>query len=157
MGTALNQLVVFHLDDEYYGINVLMVQEIVTYVKPYAIPNAPEYFRGVINLRGVIVPVIDLRIRFNFSKKDNIEESIVVVVSIADKKYGLLVDSVSNVIDIDPKEVQEKLDIHTGIDGRYIIGVAKNDGQMIILINLDKLFKDKDEIDKITALAKNVI
>lgn len=152
----LNQLLVFHIDEEYYGVDVLMVQEIVRYIKPYVIPNTPEHFRGVTNLRGVIIPIIDLRARFNFLRKEDISESMVVVVSIADKKYGLLVDSVSDVVNVDMANVQEKLDIHTGIDGQYVIGISENAGQMIILIDLEKLFKDKEEIDKLTAVAKNM-
>ncbi len=152
----LNQLVVFHIDEEYYGIDILMVQEIVRYVKPYSIPNTPDYFRGVINLRGVIIPIIDLRTRFNFLKKEEIGESMVVVVSIGDRKYGLLVDSVSDVVNVDMNNVQEKLDIHTGIDGQYVIGITENSGQMIILIDLEKLFKDKEEIDKLTAAANHM-
>ncbi len=152
----LSQLVVFSLDDESYGIDILKVQEIVSYIKPYPIPNSPEYFRGVVNLRGTIIPIIDLRIRFNFDNKDEVETSIIVVVSIDDKKYGLLVDAVSDVVTIDHGNVQEKLDVHTGINGQYILGVAKNNDQMIILIDIETLFKDREEIDKITSIAENL-
>ena len=152
----LSQLVVFSLDDESYGIDILKVQEIVSYIKPYPIPNSPEYFRGVVNLRGTIIPIIDLRIRFNFDNKDEVETSIIVVVSIDNKKYGLLVDAVSDVVIIDHGNVQDKLDVHTGINGQYILGVAKNNDQMIILIDIETLFKDREEIDKITSIAENL-
>lgn len=154
--TNLIQLVVFRLDDEFYGVDILKVQEIVSYIKPYSIPNSPRYFKGVVNLRGAIIPIIDLRIKLGFSINDDVETSTIVVVLIDDKKYGLLVDSVSDVVSIEYKNIQEKLDVHTGINGQYLLGVAKNNDQMIILIDMDNLFKNREEIDKMTSMANNL-
>lgn len=148
--SALNQLVVFRLDNELYGIDILKVQEIVSYMKPSPAPNSPEYMKGVINLRGIIIPVIDLRVRFDFPKHDAIESSVIVVVSISDKKYGLIVDAVSDVVTIEQDNIQENMAIHTGIDVKFLNGIAKNGDQMIILVNIEKLFR-KDEIETVSA------
>lgn len=151
----LNQVVVFKIDDEFYAIDILKVQEIVNYMTPSPIPNTPEYFKGVINLRGIIIPVIDLRARFNFEKPMNPDSSVVVVVSIDEKRYGLIVDSVSDVITIPKDDIQKSVDMHTGIDYRYILGLAKSaDDNMIILVNIDKIFR-KEEIETIDSHVVN--
>lgn len=149
------QIVVFKIDDELYGIDILKVQEILSYLAPSPIPNAPEYFKGVINLRGTIIPVVDLRIRFNFDKITDEKTSVIVVVSIDDKKYGLVVDSVSDVLSITQDNIQENIDIHSGIDSRYITGIAKTSEQMIILVDINKMFR-KEEIDTMNAHLKTI-
>ncbi len=148
-----NQVLVFKIDDEFYAIDILKVQEIVNYMEPSTIPNTPEYFKGIINLRGIIIPIIDLRTRFNFAKLSKEEHSVIVVVMIDSKRHGLIVDSVSDVITISKSNIQENIDIHTDIDCKYILGLAKHNDNMIILINMDKIFK-KEEIDNIASVSK---
>ncbi len=157
-GADMNQIIIFCLDNEFYGVDVLQVQEIVSYMAPCPIPNAPSYFKGVINLRDSIIPIIDLRVKLDFALvNENIENSTIVVVSIKNKKYGLLVDSVSDVVTIEEKDIQETLDVHTEVNGEYVLGVAKNGEQMIVLVDIDNLLKNTDEIDKITNMSKNII
>lgn len=149
------QIVVFKIEEELYGIDILKVQEILSYIIPSPIPNAPEYFKGVINLRGIIIPVVDLRLRFHFDNVIDEKSSVIVVVSIDDKKYGLVVDSVSDVITINNDNIQENIDVHSGIDSRYITGIAKTGEQMIILVDINKMFK-KEEIDTINSHLKTI-
>lgn len=153
---SINQVVVFKIDTEFYGIEILKVQEILNYMAPSPIPNVPEYLKGIINLRGTIIPVVDLRTRFHFPNNlESIESSVIVVVNIDDRRYGLIVDSVSDVITIDKENIQDDVDIHTGIDNRFVTGLAKLNEQMIILIDIGKIFK-KEELESMVAHASRI-
>lgn len=145
-----NQILVFKINNELYGIDILKVQEILSYMQPSPIPNSPEYLKGIINLRGTIILVIDLRARFHFEEPTDYENCVIIVVAIGDKKYGLVVDSVSDVLTINNENIQEDIDMHAGIDSRYIMGLAKANEQMIILVDIDKIFK-RDELDNMSS------
>ena len=135
-----NQILVFNINNELYGIDILKVQEILNFIQPTPIPNCPDYLKGIINLRGTIILVIDLRARFHFDSPMDPNNCVIVVVAIGNKKYGLVVDSVSDVLTINEENIQEDIDIHSGIDNRYIMGLVKANEQMIILVNIDKVF-----------------
>ena len=157
MSSAIsNQILVFKINNELYGIDILKVQEILNFMQPSPIPNCPEYLKGIINLRGTIILVIDLRARFHFDEPMNPENCVIVVVAIGDKKYGLVVDSVSDVLTINSENIQEDIDMHVGIDSRYIMGLVKANEQMIILVDIDKVFV-KDELDDLTNTINNAI
>ena len=141
-----NQILVFNINNELYGIDILKVQEILNFIQPTPIPNCPDYLKGIINLRGTIILVIDLRARFHFDSPMDPNNCVIVVVAIGNKKYGLVVDSVSDVLTINEENIQEDIDIHSGIDNRYIMGLVKANEQMIILVNIDKVFL-KNELD----------
>ena len=130
-----NQILVFNINNELYGIDILKVQEILNFIQPTPIPNCPDYLKGIINLRGTIILVIDLRARFHFDSPMDPNNCVIVVVAIGNKKYGLVVDSVSDVLTINEENIQEDIDIHSGIDNRYIMGLVKANEQMIILVN----------------------
>ena len=132
-----NQILVFNINNELYGIDILKVQEILNFIQPTPIPNCPDYLKGIINLRGTIILVIDLRARFHFDSPMDPNNCVIVVVAIGNKKYGLVVDSVSDVLTINEENIQEDIDIHSGIDNRYIMGLVKANEQMIILVNID--------------------
>ena len=144
------QVLVFNIKDELYALDILKVQEIVSYMKPYPIPNSPKYFQGVINLRSSIIPVIDLRVRLKFAEITDAAECVIVVVSIEDNKYGVIVDSVSDVITVTKDLIQDQIDTHSGIESKYIEGIARNNNDMIILINIDKVF-EKEELESMTS------
>jgi len=144
------QVLVFNIADELYALDILKVQEIVSYISPYPMPNSPDYFQGVINLRSIIIPVIDLRIRLKFKENKEAAQCVIVVVSIENNKYGVIVDSVSDVITVTKDLIQEQLDTHKEIESRYIEGIARNNEDMIILINIDKVF-EKEELESMTS------
>lgn len=157
MNSAIsNQILVFKINNELYGIDILKVQEILNFMQPSPIPNCPDYLKGIINLRGTIILVIDLRARFHFDEPMNAESCVIVVVAIGDKKYGLVVDSVSDVLTINSEIIQEDIDMHAGIDSRYIMGLVKANEQMIILVDIDKVFI-KDQLDDLTNAINNSI
>lgn len=151
-----NQILVFKINNELYGMDILKVQEILSFMAPTPIPNSPEYFKGIINLRGTIILVIDLRSRFHFDKPMDPENCVIVVVAIENKKYGLVVDSVSDVLTINNENIQSEIDIHSGIDSRYINGLVKANEQMIILVDIDKVFLE-NELDSLTNKVNNSI
>lgn len=150
-----NQILVFKINNELYGIDILRVQEILSYMQPSPIPNSAEYLKGIINLRGTIILVIDLRTRFHFEEPTNYENCVIVVVAIENKKYGLIVDSVSDVLIISKENIQEDIDMHAGIDSRYITGIAKSNEQMIILVDIDKIFK-RNELEDLSSEISNL-
>ncbi|TXJ46309.1 chemotaxis protein CheW [Brachyspira pilosicoli] len=154
--TTSNQILVFKINNELYGMDILKVQEILSFMPPTPIPNSPEYFKGIINLRGTIILVIDLRSRFHFDKPMDPENCVIVVVAIGNKKYGLVVDSVSDVLTINNENIQSEIDIHSGIDSRYINGLVKANEQMIILVDIDKVFLE-NELDNLTNKVNNSI
>ncbi len=151
-----NQILVFNINNELYGIDILKVQEILNFIQPTPIPNCPDYLKGIINLRGTIILVIDLRARFHFEEPMNPENCVIVVVAIGNKKYGLVVDSVSDVLTINEDDIQEDIDINSGIDNRYITGLVKANEQMIILVNIDKVFL-KNELDDLNTAVNNSV
>ena len=151
-----NQILVFNINNELYGIDILKVQEILNFIEPTPIPNCPDYLKGIINLRGTIILVIDLRARFHFDAPMDPENCVIVVVAIGNKKYGLVVDSVSDVLTINENDIQEDIDINSGIDNRYITGLVKANEQMIILVNIDKVFL-KNELDDLNTAVNNSV
>ena len=151
-----NQILVFNINNELYGIDILKVQEILNFIQPTPIPNCPDYLKGIINLRGTIILVIDLRARFHFDSPMEPNNCVIVVVAIGNKKYGLVVDSVSDVLTINEENIQEDIDIHSGIDNRYIMGLVKANEQMIILVNIDKVFL-KNELDDLNSAVNNSV
>lgn len=151
-----NQILVFNINNELYGIDILKVQEILNFIQPTPIPNCPDYLKGIINLRGTIILVIDLRARFHFDAPMDPDNCVIVVVAIGNKKYGLVVDSVSDVLTINEENIQEDIDIHSGIDNRYIMGLVKANEQMIILVNIDKVFL-KNELDDLNSAVNNSV
>ncbi|MCR5401717.1 MAG: chemotaxis protein CheW [Treponema sp.] len=147
------QLVTFKLGDELYGVDIMDVKEIVKIQNIRAIPNAPYYMVGILNLRGEIIPIIDLHRRFHIGSDDgNVEldelESGFIILNISGMQIGIIIDRVSRVVQVQRAEIQEPPQMMGGIGSEYITGVVQNqDGYLIILDSL-KLFEPK-ELQKI--------
>ncbi len=143
------QLVVFHIGKELYGVGIESVQEIVRVPDVTEVPEAPEFLEGVINLRGRVVPVIDLRKRLRLPGEKKTKLTRVLVTDPKSNAgtgstIGLLVDSVSEVLKIQPENVEEPPEMISAIGVEYITGVAKVDERLIILINLKKVLSIDD-------------
>lgn len=147
----------FRLDTEEYGIDILKVQEIRGYDKVTKIAGAPAFIRGVINLRGVIVPIVDLRMKFNLSEAKYDEFTVAIILNLAGRVVGAVVDSVSDVLELDPSQIKDMPEFQTLLDSDYITGLGSvGDGEqarMLILIDIDKLMSSADIafIDKVVA------
>lgn len=130
------QLLTFMLGDELYGLDILHVQEILSWQQPTRIPNAPPYMSGALNLRGEIVPVMDMRVRFNMPQAAFTPQTVVIVVRVARRVVGLVVDSVAQVEDVQQSSLRATPDFGTAIDGAYLEGlVTAQNGEMVIVLN----------------------
>ena len=139
------ELMLFYLADEEYGIDILRVREIRGWEAVSKIPNSPDYVVGVLNLRGAIVPIVDLRIRFSLPVKEYTAMTVVIIVSVEsnvdhkERRLGIVVDSISNVVDKSRCEFQRAPAVGASVELQYITGLAVYDESMIMLMDLDKL------------------
>ena len=145
------QLVVFRLANDIYGVDIHAVREIIRMQEITQVPNAAEFIEGVINLRGKICPVMDLRKRFGVGVSDTTGESRVVVVEIAGEDVGMMVDAVTEVLRVSADRISPPANVVTGGDSRVVEGIANLDDRLIILIDLDRILTG-DAIEE-TALA----
>ena len=139
------QLVIFSLGKEEYGVDIMQVKEIVTYKEPVKVPNTPQFVEGIINLRGEIIPIVNLKKRFNIPGEDIGDQTRVIVMSIDSKKVGFIVDDASEVITINNENIEPAPEIVAGIDRRYITGIGKVEERILIMLDLDKLFSEKEQ------------
>jgi purine-binding chemotaxis protein CheW len=130
------QVVSFHLGSEEYGVDISQVQEIIRMVEITHVPRAPRFMEGVINLRGQLIPIIDLRTRFSMPRAEHTKSTRIVVTEIGSKKVGIIVDSVSEVINIPIEQVEDAPDMIAGVGTEYIQGVGKVGDRLIILLDL---------------------
>lgn len=134
----------FRLDREEYGIDILKVQEIRGYEPPTRIANAPDFIKGVVNLRGTIVPIIDMRIKFNCSQADYNSFTVVIILNLRNRVVGIVVDSVSDVMELTPESIQPAPDIESAIDNSCIVGLGSVGERMLILLDIEKLMSNVD-------------
>lgn len=135
----LLQLVSFVIESEEFGIDILKVQEIIRPVAITRVPNAPTFVEGVINLRGRIVPVIDLRKRFGLAEREQDQHTRIIVVELSDRVVGFMMDAVKEVIRVDAGIIEPPPDLAIGIDTHYIKGVAKLADRLLILLDLEEV------------------
>jgi purine-binding chemotaxis protein CheW len=150
-GDNTNQYVTFSIDDEEFGIEIVKVQEIIGYTKPTHMPNAPDFISGVINLRGIIIPIIDLRKKFKLPDKEYNKYTVIVVLEIATKVIGIIVDSVSDVLTINENDIQSVPEFNK-FQTDYLKGMGKVKDKLIILLDIDKIltYDEYKKIDNIT-------
>lgn len=144
----IRQLVTFGLGSEEFGIEILSVQEIIRLPEITKVPQAPSYMEGVVNIRGSIVPVMNLRGRIDMERKDNSRETRVIVVSINEQIVGFIVDSVNEVLRISNDIVEPSPDMVQGVDTEYIVGIAKVEKRLVVLLDFEKIFST-NELKKI--------
>ncbi len=135
------QFLSFSLGDEEYGVDILSVQEIRSWEPVSRIPNVPAYEKGVVNLRGSIVPIVDLRQRFGLKYMDYTPLTVVVVLQAQSRTMGVVVDSVSDVVDVDKLTIQKAPDFGTKVSTEFINGLASVNDRMVMLLDVEKLLK----------------
>ena len=141
---AANEFLTFTLGKEEYGIEILKVQEIRGYDAVTKIANAPEFLKGVVNLRGTIVPVVDMRIKFNLGNVEYDQFTVVIILNLTGRVVGMVVDSVSDVISLAPEQVKPAPDFSSNFDTKYILGLGTLDQRMLILVDIEKLMTGGD-------------
>lgn len=134
----------FSLGNEEYGIDILVVQELRGFENATRIANAPDYLKGVVNLRGIIVPILDMRIKFNLERVEYTDTTVVIVINIDDRVIGMVVDAVSDVLTLKPEEIKPAPTFGSAIDTQYVTGVGTVDERMLILVDIKKLLGGAD-------------
>jgi len=134
-----NQYVIFKLENEFYGVPISYVKTIEKVTEITRVPNAPKYVKGVINLRGDVVPVVELRRRFEFEDKPLTEESRIIILSLEELSVGFLVEGSSEVLTIEPEDIDNTTNFVNSFDDDYISGIGKINDRMIIMVNIFKI------------------
>ena len=142
--TGAREYLTFRLDQEEYGIDILKVQEIRGYEPRTRIAHAPEFIKGVVNLRGTIVPIVDMRLKFNCSKADYNSFTVVIILNLRNRVVGIVVDSVSDVMELSPDNMRSAPDIESAIDSSCILGLGSVGERMLILLDIEKLMSSVD-------------
>lgn len=138
------QYLTLRLGDEDYAIDIMRVQEIRSYEEPTRMANSPSFIKGVVNLRGVIVPIVDLRMKLNTSKVDYNEFTVVIILNVRGSVIGAVVDAVSDVVTLDARTIKPAPQFESAIDSRFILGLAHVGDRMLIVMNMEALLSNAE-------------
>jgi purine-binding chemotaxis protein CheW len=136
----------FFLAGEEYGIEILKVHEIIGVMPITTVPRTPAFIRGVINLRGKVIPIVDLRLKFDMPAKEQTDETCIIVVQAAAAQIGTIVDKVSEVLDIADSDIEEAPEFGTEVNTEYILGIGKSQGKVKLLLDIDKVLSNNDVV-----------
>ncbi|MEQ1439304.1 chemotaxis protein CheW [Fontimonas sp. SYSU GA230001] len=139
-----NEFLTFTLGDEEYGVDILKVQEIRGYDTVTRIPDAPDFIKGVINLRGTIVPVVDMRLKFKLGRAEYNEFTVMIILNVAHRVVGMVVDGVSDVLQLTPEQIRPAPEFGSGVNSKFITGIGALDNRMLILVDIEKLMTSAD-------------
>lgn len=134
----------FFLAGEEYGLEILKVQEIIGMMPITSVPRTPSFIKGVINLRGKIIPIVDLRLKLEMESKEQTEETCTIVVQANGVEIGLIVDKVSEVLDISEEDIEDAPAFGSSIQSDYILGIGKSEGRVKLLLDIDKVLSLQD-------------
>jgi purine-binding chemotaxis protein CheW len=144
MNDGVLEALAFKLGNEEYGIKILKVQEIRGYESVTRIASAPEHVKGVVNLRGTIVPIVDMRIKFKLGEPTYNQFTVVIILNIQDRVVGMVVDSVSDVISLTADQIKPAPDMGGALNTDYLVGLGTVDERMIILVDIDRLMSSEE-------------
>jgi len=142
--TGAREYLTFRLDQEEYGIDILKVQEIRGYEPPTRIANAPNFIKGVVNLRGTIVPIVDMRLKFNCAKAEYDSFTVVIILNLHSRIVGIVVDSVSDVMELPAESLKAAPDVESVIDSDCVLGLGSLGDRMLILLDIERLMSSVD-------------
>lgn len=154
--SLVEKYLTFKLSNETYGLEILKVQEIIGMMKVTGVPRTPEYIRGVINLRGKVIPVVDLRIKFHMDAGEDTEKTCIIVVQVQSESgmvtMGGIVDEVSEVLNIGFDQIEPTPPLGAGIDTEFILGMGKVEQKVVMILDVDKVLTsgELDEVEKVT-------
>lgn len=138
------EFLTFALGSEEYGVDILKVKEIRGYDAVTRLPDAPDYIKGVINLRGTIVPVVDMRLKFRLEHAEYTALTVMIVLNVADRVVGMVVDSVSDVVQLGAEQVRAVPEIGATIDRQFLTGIGTLDERMLILLDIERLMASSE-------------
>lgn|SRR3712207_607245 len=139
------KILIFSINDQYYATDIMEVERILGYEIPTNLPDSPKYIEGVINYQGNVLPIISIAKKFNINDIKDKKDAKIIVVKEGDNKIGIIVDVVSEVFDVNIKNIEEPPEIVSGISKRYIKGLIKLEKKIIIFLNLTKILTDKEK------------
>ncbi|MGL6110688.1 MAG: chemotaxis protein CheW [Rubrivivax sp.] len=142
--TPVRDYLAFKLGAEEYGIDILRVQEIRSYERPTRIANAPDFIKGVVNLRGVIVPIVDMRLKFKLARADYDAFTVVIILNIGQRVMGMVVDAVCDVITLGPDQLRAVPGLHASITGEHLLAIGAVDERLLVLLDIDKLMSSAE-------------
>jgi purine-binding chemotaxis protein CheW len=142
--TGAREYLTFRLDQEEYGIDILKVQEIRGYEPPTRVANAPSFLKGVVNLRGTIVPIVDMRLKFNCAKAEYDSFTVVIILNLRSRIVGIVVDSVSDVMELPASALKAAPDVDSVIDSSAVLGLGSLGERMLILLDIEQLMSAPD-------------
>jgi purine-binding chemotaxis protein CheW len=141
---SIREFLAFKLGDEEYGIDILRVQEVRSYTEPTRLAHAPAFIKGVINLRGVIVPIVDMRIKFNLELVNYDDLTVVIMLNIGTRVVGIVADGVSDVVTIESEQLRPVPEISSSIGNEHLMALGALDDRMLILLDIVKLMSSTD-------------
>ena len=142
---AGTQYVVFSINQQFFGIEIFKIREVLSYRNITTLPQSGEFIKGIINLRGAVIPVFDLRKKFNMPTAVEFTQfHVIIVVEISGKIMGVIVDDVSDVVEISPEAFKTTGDLPSNVQSEYLKGVGKHDNKMLILLNMDNLLRSEE-------------
>lgn len=142
--SGAREYLTFRLDQEEYGIDILKVQEIRGYEPPTRVAEAPNFIKGVVNLRGTIVPIVDMRLKFNCAQAEYNSFTVVIVLNLRSRIVGIVVDSVSDVMELPAENIKPAPDLDSGIDSAAVLGLGSLGDRMLILVDIERLMSASD-------------
>ena len=145
------QVVSFRLANEEYAVDIMRVQEIILIGQITEVPNVPEYVRGLINLRGHVIPVVDLRVRFRLGVADATEDTRIIVLNLSSKTVGVIVDGVDEVLRFSDDQVEPVSGGFTGVGSEYVRGLVKLENKLLILLNMDEVLRGEEVVQSASA------
>lgn len=144
---AEKQYVVFRLNQEEYGVEITKIREITEYKKNTKVPNTPDFIDGIINLRGNIIPVIDLKRKFHLEQKEFDSSHRIIITQLLDKQVGFIVDDASQVLRIDEQNIDAAPDIILNVEQKFITGIGKVEEKIIIILDLEEILSEKEQTE----------
>lgn len=150
--SVAQQLLTFTVEQEEYGVDIMTVREIKGWTETTRLPNSPQYLRGVMNLRGLIIPIFDMRTRFSLGTTEATPKHVVIILAVGERNIGILVDTVSDILDVNTDDVKPAPTTDTRVDAAFISGLISLEDRMVILLDVDKLF-DTQQIEDAMDLA----
>ena len=138
---ATQQFLSFTIGSEEYGVDIMLVREVKGWSETTRLPNSPDFMRGVLNLRGIIVPIFDLRARFTGNRTDATEKHVIIIVAVGERTAGILVDTVSDILTVAGGDIKPAPSGETAADERFVTGLIAIEGRMVVILEMEKLFE----------------
>ncbi len=142
--SEIEQYVIFSINEQIFGIEILKIKEVVSYRKVTPLPNMRGFIKGIINLRGIILPVFDLKEKFHLPETTYTPFHIIMVIEISGRVMGVIVDEISDVVELFPEEVQATANLPPGVQTEYLKGIGKKEDELIILLDVDRLLSPEE-------------